>query len=320
MKKLIYVISGFFIISCSNGTDDAVELQGESLAKNERVSFNNFDEFIVAYNELAEMNTTDELDSWIAEKGHNSLLKHLSEINRDTTDIEISGDTIYDKYSQPFKAVLNDKMEFEVGGKVVKLSEDGMLYQATKTSGKESIVEKGEKIGTVMVQGPDRKKSVESQARTFKPNGDIFAQHNFNATSGFQCSVGKVGKKRERGFYHRIYDETISQNGNVVSRKLYLETRLFGKYCSFWRCKWRDVGNESRHVNINVRTTIGSETTTVNRQFSCAEGTVNVVLRNFSSPSNNSYNASFSGTIEQTHLKEGGVGNYKWSQNAATFN
>lgn len=327
MKKIIYIMAVFIVYSCSKNEISEQALNEKNLSK-ERLSFEDFDQFINTYNELAKFNITDEFQNWIDNQGHESLLLYINKISQDTTVTYTRKDSISMLYSTPLKAILNKNLEFELNGEIVKLV-DHNLYQLTNHNN----LKENKLIGTVELNSINytNKKDYSNKYRPLDPNEWVKLTKTFNANNGVSCSGSKISSKRDRKFIHEIYNETIrNSSGSVTSSKIYMRLRMDAEYCSFWRCKWSNQTEEKRKIDININGSVvnsgGSASINYSNVFNCVTGHVNILLKDLCmglpsvcivAP----LSINLNGTIRHYHYQYGETNaHYVWAQDVADFN
>src|ERR1035437_4735644 len=95
MKKIMFLLVGFIVFSCSKE-----EKKVENNIPNDRLSFQNMQEFNDNYQILAKMDSKENLTVWAQAKNHSTLL--------------YSTDTLISEYSDALKTILNRDSEFEL--------------------------------------------------------------------------------------------------------------------------------------------------------------------------------------------------------------
>src|SRR5690606_20903283 len=130
------------------------------------------------------------------------------------------------------KAILNKDMEFRIDGDIIRLSEGNFIRNGPNNSGSDKIGESSI-IGKVVNEIVDFniEKGKNTTDKIFNHNTSYTFYKNFGAANGKNCSSVVVGSNRERRFVNRLYNETIFQNSNIISRKIFLNFSLEGKYC-----------------------------------------------------------------------------------------
>lgn len=118
MKKILLFLFGMVILGCSKEVKNT--FLPPSLIANDRLVFENFDEFYKTYLTLAKNYSGDELVYQAQCKNHSTLLN--------------SSDTTLNVYSTVFRTILNKNSEFEHGNlgseKLVWLTGlDGEVYE-----------------------------------------------------------------------------------------------------------------------------------------------------------------------------------------------
>lgn len=114
MKKIsnwsLFILIVIVCISCSKELNNSIDTpsvqsSNDKIGTNDRLVFQNYDEYISMYKMLCKYSTDDELSFWAQTKKHTTLLN--------------SQDTLLDKYSSVLRTILNEDYEFEIGESIV---------------------------------------------------------------------------------------------------------------------------------------------------------------------------------------------------------
>jgi hypothetical protein len=313
--------------SCSNDGIDPVEDVATSDATD--LKFNDWEEFFKTYNELASFEGQNDLELWEENYNPYSLRKKLIEISLDTTSFEKNKDSLYERFSEPLKSILNEDKEVVIGKDVLKLENNEFV----KINGERKV------MGTVSVKTRnelENKEDFDNQDMNTKLNlgeNQIVGKiRQFSAPNGYDCFNASTGGSRPRRLINELYYERIVSSTGNSSSKLFLRLRLDGEYCSFWKCSWNNIITERRAISFNVQ---GSAQSVNSGEFllfekehfsSCTTGIVNIEIANLCWENDPPYNStcltgniilSFSGTVSQTHYSLNGP--YNWTMNFSDF-
>ena len=255
MKKLIALFLVATIVSCSSEdqtsqSPDAAASNSLSVLDGKLLSFKDDESFIKEYNGLTELKTGKELQNWISEKGHSSLLNVKK--TEEELDNETETEAPKDYYSDAIKAILNSESKLKIGGKVIWLNDD-QLYKLegsneTKSPEELKLVKDLEIYGSV--SGTTTQKDVTAKAI---PNANRLKEWSYQYNNGQRDKVISMG----------LYNETIYLNGVVQSTKMFVKVLSLGKYCSIWKCRWNseNSGNVTLSLWFNSNWGSGSFTT-----------------------------------------------------------
>ncbi|NKI27800.1 hypothetical protein HCG49_14640 [Arenibacter sp. 6A1] len=325
MKKLSFLFAiSFLFFACSN---DFEEVKSEAKMINSNwINFSDFNEFIETYDELSKKSSKEEFEIWLNQKGfRNSFLTATYEQPIDTTNFEEEVDkTTF--YSDALKAVLNKDMEFKIGEDIIKLK-DGHFIKSNQKKILSNRFEENKIIGKIVNEIVDLKVEKSSNTdKVFNHATNYTFYNTFGAAHGVNCNNTVVGSSRDRRFVNRLFSETIFQDGNMISKKIFLNFSLQAKYCSFWKCKWNNVGDEAMSVvvtNLAAYEYIPSNPISppINFETYCFTGSYTVLVGeiNCNPPhycNDEPLDLKFSGKIRQSHFGS----NYVWDYDASDMN
>lgn len=335
MKNLFALLcASVFIFSCTNELDD----YGQEIDSGNEINslnFSNFQEFLDTYEKLSEMNTKDELFEWIDSRNFgNSYLSYQYQKPIDTTSFDQKVD-LSESYSEALKAILNKDFELVIGSDRIKLLEGRLVKINPKNKEEFDLNSNVDVLGEIVNSTVKSETSqTDLESRQFNANSSFTFYKNFNATNGRNCLSGTTGSNRERRFVHRLFTETIYQNGSVVSSKLLMSFSVEAKYCSVWKCKWERQDGEARKIDVNNLGVYYLNNTSVNRylgNFStncitgiytlqiAGTGTCQVPLSCF--PLSFPANLGFGGSVSHTHYYGFNSNqSYTWNQLGSSMN
>lgn len=302
MKKLIALFLVATVLSCSsedqtNQSTDATTSNSLSVLDGKLLSFKDDESFIKEYNGLTGLKTGKELQNWISEKGHSSLLN----IKKTEEELDNETEASKDHYSDAIKAVFNSESKLKIGGKVVWLNDD-KLYKLegsneTKTPEELKSLTKLEVYGSI--SGTITEKDLTARAI---PNANRLKEWSTQYNNGQRDKAISIG----------LFNETIYLNGVVQSTKMFVKVLSLGRYCSIWKCRWNSENNGNVTVGLWYNSNWGSGSFTT--QLSDANNSVMIASGYDWSP-----NFAIDGTATVTWV-DGYTGITKnWSQQLSWY-
>lgn len=229
MKKIVFFLIGFAIFSCSKEKEEINN-------QNDRLLFENMQEFNDKYLILSKINSKEELNFWAQSKNHSNLL--------------YSSDSLIENYSDALKTILNKDAEFELNDTIIWFN-NGNLYAFSKNDEPNLISlkkhpEKCKKIGSVNLNtiGESKLKSTNIGL------GKLDARNQFQFTQQYYqpCGGTRRALSGTRKYVHEIYDESYAYNpGPVIYSYLHLRIKLEYKGSKGWK-----AAGEQREISVNV--------------------------------------------------------------------
>lgn len=245
MKNLLVLLVVFAFTSCSQ---DQVESSNPvavnatlSVLEGGLLSYKDDASFIKEYSKLSELKSTKEIQSWISQKGHVSLLNALDSSEK-IQDSIIDNTRII--YSDAIKAIVNNESKFMINGKVIWLNGIN-LYELSIENKDKNSVELISLINDLKIYG-----SVFNANNKLKKNKESSTSRltmpNVNGSS-----VTYMNSANNKRYYMVVFNETIIVNG-ISSSKMYLRASMTYKSCSFWRCTYKEDTTTGRFLYFNV--------------------------------------------------------------------
>jgi hypothetical protein len=207
-----------------------------STTPTDRLSFASFEDFNRAYEQLAGMGSSEELEQWASTRSHSTLL-HTS-------------DPSIENYSEALKTLLNKDYEFQIGDKVIWFNK-GKLYafspdQTEELDELKKTPEKCEEYGSITAI-PLSTKRDQANGRTSANVGfgglDARNQKEFDQRFHQRCGGINLPTEGRRKYVHEIFDETI-YNGSLAYSKLFLRIKL--EYRSGF--SWKLAGEQRQTI------------------------------------------------------------------------
>lgn len=232
MKKIINIFSliimFLIIFSCSKEANKNIPIQPIHTI-NDRLMFQNFNEYQTTYSMLCKFHTEDDLRFWAQSKNHTTLLD--------------SQDSLISKYSGALRTILNKDYEFELGDSII-LFNKGILYAYSKNeTNKISLLDNPEKfkiIGAITASLVGRKdaKTVDIGANKNNCILDPFDILYYQPCSQVIQGPFAPGNPYSRQFVAQLYDETHfhpTTTGPWFDSNLFLYIKLEEHPSSGWR-------------------------------------------------------------------------------------
>lgn len=245
MKKLIGLFLVATVLSCSSEdqslqTVDVTNSTSLSVLDGQLLSFKDDKTFIEEYNGLTKLKTGKELQDWISEKGHSSLLN----VEKSNDELENELDRGETDYSDALKAILNSESKVKIAGKVIWLN-DLKFYQL---------------LGVNENKNQEQLKSLTDDLEVYgmisglNNNGGVTGKAVPNANKSKEWAYGYNNGTRDKRIILILFNETIYLNGIVQSTKMFIKVLSEGRYCSVWKCRWNseDGGKVTLNFWCNV--------------------------------------------------------------------
>jgi hypothetical protein len=236
MKKILLFLFGMVILGlgCTKEIKDPLR---PSPIVNDRLVFQNFDEFYKTYLTLAKNSSEDELAYWAQCKDHSTLLN--------------SSDTTLYEYSTVFRAILNKNSEFELGNDIIWFN-NGNFYTLPKG---ESNVEAFKcnpdtsmKVGLINIK-PVIERNDKGAIIWNNNTLDSRNQLEFWQSSYQSCGEALIIGGGWRKYVHEVYGESfiiLSGVGYHIYSSLWLKIKLEWKGN---RGGWK-VAGEQRNIKL----------------------------------------------------------------------
>jgi hypothetical protein len=298
MKKLFIVLITMVFASCSQDQNESVKpvaTTTASVLEGGLLSYKDDASFIKEYSALTAMKSGKEVQKWIAEKGHSSLLSKV-----DTTEVvQDKMDNTQVIYSDALKAILNSDSKFMIDGKVLWLNESN-LYVLSGNNSEKSLKQLKTQKGNLEIYGSV---SGLKQSKTKNLTGRTIT--NANRSIGWSY---EYNYQRARRIDLTLFNETIMLNGDVQSTKMFLRCQRLGRYCSVWKCRWNidagrlwlkvgNIGNWSFNNNLlSYSYILGYELSDSNNTVLLADGS-NTPIPSVNPPDNFVINANATVTV-----------------------
>lgn len=250
MKNLLVLLLAVVFASCSQDQVESVNPElGASLSVLEGglLSYKDDASFIKEYSKLSELKSKKEIQSWISQKGHASLLNALD--SSEEIQDSIIDETVV--YSDALKAIVNIDSKFKLNGKIVWLNKRNLYLLSDKDFDKNS-------------------QELKTQIKDLKVYGSILSKSNFNdnSTISSRIIIPNENKSKEWGISYSLagrdrrirlilFNETIVLNNITSSSKMFIKCIKEGKYCSFWKCSWNQE-YEPITLDLGIISIVGS--------------------------------------------------------------
>lgn len=230
MKKLLVLFVVVVVFgSCSEDNVESSSLVGQSslsVLDGELLSFKDDESFINEYSELSELKSSKEMQDWILDKGHTSLL-NVSNASEGIEDSIVSNTRIV--YSDAIKAIVNADSKFKIEGKVLWLNERN-LYILTEKDLNKNLLELKTMKNDLDVYGIISNLNVNQ-----KPS--IVSRNVIPNENRIKTFVKDLPNSKRNIL--DLFNETIVMNDQIVSSKMFLRSIFQYRSCSFWRCTWK---------------------------------------------------------------------------------
>lgn len=254
MKKLLTFLCICTLISCSEEPlDDSNSIKLEELKEGRTVvvpEYSNLNTFLKEYEKLSELKSPEEIEIWLNEKGHTSMLSVSDSI------FQVS-DSLGVIYSDALMSMFNQQGQAKIGDEHVLLNKS-TIYSLGSNPKKEEFIyaENLKEFGKIQNF---------SEGEQLKNPGEYIPNAN-----KWKTYVDYDGSKK---YITELYNETLIFSGNAYSSKMYLRFRMDYRSCSFWRCTWKNETSTTRRININI--TFGGINTWPSAQFPLGYNIIN---------------------------------------------
>jgi hypothetical protein len=255
MKKIVLLLCGVFLVSCSNDQTESETLasnSSEPVLENGMLKFKDDESFITEYRTVSKMKDNEEIQNWVSNKGLKSLL------NVSNDSIEMQEDIISNEriiYSEALKAILNLDSKFKIGNTSLWLNERNFYILPD-----EDLNKKPEELISLKkdlkVYGELLNYSGENLTNKSSLTGRDVPIPNENKTKTF---IVEIERNKSR-FVLDLYNETILLHSSTISSsEMKLRGTLQYRSCSFWSCSWKtDTTNFWQFSNVNLTSSVGN--------------------------------------------------------------
>lgn len=228
MKKLLLLLTTALFVSCSSEDQitvkDSTTQNSLSTLDDKVLSFKDDKSFIQEYNDLTKLKTGKELQEWVSNKGHSSLLN----LKKSEEDQESESDVRGANYSDALRAILNSDSKVKIGGKMIWL-DDYKFYNLLANNENKSQAELRSLVASLEVYG---------SISGLDSNSSVTSRAIPNANRSKEWVYGYNNGRREKRVVLILFNETIYLNSVVQSTKMFVKVVSEGKYCSTWKCRW----------------------------------------------------------------------------------
>jgi hypothetical protein len=234
--------------SNANGID-SMEVEQNNLVPD----YPDLDSFMDDYNNLSVLNSKDQIDDWLNEKGHVSLLTVSDSIYKMSDSLGVI-------YSDAFMALFNKDGRAKIGSEDILLNKN-TLYALGVNSKNKNLKE----IENLSVFGKIRNLQ---ESSNFKNPGEYIPNAN-----RWKTYVDYYNNKKQ---ITELYNETLIFDGNAYSSKMFFRFRIDYESCSFWRCTWKNDTGTQRVIDVNI--TFGGINTWPSAQYPYGYNIINTTI------------------------------------------
>jgi hypothetical protein len=233
MKKLLGLFSILFLVSCSQDSQELIEVAktaDDISVENGILKFQNQDAFLKYYNILTEMESADKIENWVNKDGFQSLYYVRDSAN--SSEVFERENTVRN-YSTALKALLNTDSKLKIGNDLMWLDE-GKFYSIPIDFAGKSTTELKSALSKFKIYGTvSNYDGVKSQIAN-NTNREVIANANKSITWEHNYYYG-----RPRRVLITLFNETIMFNEEILqSTKMFLKVVRQGEYKSTWKKRW----------------------------------------------------------------------------------